>query len=735
MTSSSSSSSKRSLDHDVMRITPLGAGQEVGRSCVLMQFKGKNVLFDAGVHPAYTGMASLPYFDMIDDPEKIDVLLVTHFHLDHCASVPYFTEKTSFKGRIFMTHPTKAVFKLILSDFVKVSNIATEEQLYTEQDLLNCLEKIETINYHQELDVNGIKFWCYNAGHVLGAAMFMVEIDGTRVLYTGDYSRQTDRHLMMAELPNVSPDVLIVESTYGKQVHEPRETRERRFTSSVHNIVGKRRGRCLMPVFALGRAQELLLILDEYWQAHPELHGVPIYYASQLAQRAQAIYQTYIYMMNQHIRDRIAVSNPFEFKHVSYLKSLTDFDDSGPSVVMASPGMLQSGMSRELFERWCPDKRNGLVIPGYVVEGTLAKHVLTEPDHITLMSGLTAPRRITVEYISFSAHADFQQTSDFIDALEPPHIVLVHGHATEMSRLKGALLQKYRGQKIAVYDPRNSQTVELSFQSEKIAKLFGSLAAAPPVDGDKISGIMVQHHFSCRIVAAGELRAHTTLQTSLVEQRLSVPFYQPFVAARRALRRVFAPVDETVRAAERAADDDDDDAGVEADGDDGDDAEAARARRAAKPSGGAVPMLPALRIHDDVFVVRLSDSELRIEWNANPVADMVVDAAVAALVQLDVANAAGAGDADADAAAAAATDDVAQAAAALAEAATRVLSHVYTDVVHDAAQKRITLRAGATAATIDLFDSNVVCEPANETLLHTLRDSWRRIKSSLANNL
>lgn len=707
-----------------MRITPLGAGQEVGRSCVLMQFKGKQVMFDAGVHPAYDGLACLPYFDMIDDPAKIDVLLVTHFHLDHCASVPYFTEKTSFKGRIFMTHPTKAVFKLILSDYVKVSNISTEEQIYTEQDLLNCLEKIEVINYHQEIDVNGIKFWCYNAGHVLGAAMFMVEIDGTRVLYTGDYSRQTDRHLMMAELPTVSPDVLIVESTYGKQVHEPRETRERRFTSSVHNIVGKRRGRCLMPVFALGRAQELLLILDEYWQAHPDLHGVPIYYASQMAQRAQAIYQTYIYMMNQHIRDRVAVHNPFEFKHVSYLKTLADFDDSGPSVVMASPGMLQSGMSRELFERWCPDKRNGLVIPGYVVEGTLAKHVLTEPDHVTLMSGLTAPRRMTVEYISFSAHADFAQTSEFIDALEPPHIVLVHGHATEMGRLKGALLQKYRGQKIAVYDPRNSQTIELTFQSEKIAKIVGSLAAAPPVDGDKISGIMVQHHFSCRIVAAGELRAHTTLQTSLVEQRLTVPFYMPFAAARRALRRVFAPVDETTRAAERADDnaaDDDEGSGAAA---------SAAAGSADDAAADAQQMLPALRIHDDVFVVRLSDSELRIEWNANPVADMVVDAAVAALVQLDVVTAAGKDGPDA---ADDAADGEQSSDAALAETAQRVLAHVYQDVALDAERKRITLRAAATTATLVLADSSVTCEPPNDTLAQALRDTWRRIKDSALN--
>jgi cleavage and polyadenylation specificity factor subunit 3 len=252
---------------------------------------------------------------------------------------------------------------------------------------------------------------------------------------------------------------------------------------------------------------------------------------------------------------------------VSNLKSLADFDDSGPSVVMASPGMLQNGMSRELFERWCPDKRNGLVIPGYVVEGTLAKHVLSEPDHITLMSGLTAPRRMSVEYISFSAHSDFAQTSEFVDALEPPHIVLVHGHATEMNRLKGALLQKYRDKGIKVFDPRNSQTIAITFRSEKIAKTVGSLAASQPADGDLVSGILVRHHFTHRIVAPSDLRAYTQLQTSVVEQRLSVPFYQPFAAARRALRRVFAPVIVTTRAIERRADADEDGVGGEDDDD------------------------------------------------------------------------------------------------------------------------------------------------------------------------
>lgn len=131
---------------DDLIVTPLGAGSEVGRSCVYMSFKGKTVLFDCGIHPAYSGMAALPYFDDID-PSTIDVLLVTHFHLDHAASLPYFLEKTTFRGRVFMTHATKAIYKLLLSDYVKVSKVSVEDMLYDEQDILRSMDKIEVIDF------------------------------------------------------------------------------------------------------------------------------------------------------------------------------------------------------------------------------------------------------------------------------------------------------------------------------------------------------------------------------------------------------------------------------------------------------------------------------------------------------------------------------------------------------------------------------------------------------------
>ena len=116
-----------------------------------------------------------------------------------------------------------------------------------------------------------------------------------------------------------------------------------------------------------------MILIDEFWEAHQELNGIPILYASSLAKKSMVVYQTYSNMMNERIRKQIGVKNPFMFKHISNMRGMDDFDDVGPCVVMASPGMLQSGLSRELFERWCMDKKNGVILPGYSVEGTLAK--------------------------------------------------------------------------------------------------------------------------------------------------------------------------------------------------------------------------------------------------------------------------------------------------------------------------------------------------------------------------
>uniref|UniRef100_A0A671NVW0 Cleavage and polyadenylation specificity factor subunit 3-like n=1 Tax=Sinocyclocheilus anshuiensis TaxID=1608454 RepID=A0A671NVW0_9TELE len=538
-------------ESDQLLIRPLGAGQEVGRSCIILEFKGRKIMVRHG-----------------------------------CI--------TSFKGRTFMTHATKAIYRWLLSDYVKVSNISADDMLYTETDLEESMDKIETINFHEVKEVAGIKFWCYHAGHVLGAAMFMIEIAGVKLLYTGDFSRQEDRHLMAAEIPSVKPDILITESTYGTHIHEKREEREARFCNTVHDIVN-REGRCLIPVFALGRAQELLLILDEYWQNHPELHDIPIYYASSLAKKCMAVYQTYVNAMNDKIRKAINVNNPFVFKHISNLKSMDHFDDIGPSVVMASPGMMQSGLSRELFESWCTDKRNGVIIAGYCVEGTLAKHIMSEPEEITTMSGQKLPLKMSVDYISFSAHTDYQQTSEFIRALKPPHVILVHGEQNEMARLKAALIREYEDNDevhIEVHNPRNTEAVTLNFRGEKLAKVMGSLADKKCVQAQRVSGILVKKNFSYHILAPSDLSNYTDLAMSTVKQTQAIPFTGPFPLLLSQLRHLTGDVEE-IEISEKST----------------------------------------LKVFNSITVVHDQNMVL-LEWFANPLNDMYADAVTTVVLEV-----------------------------------------------------------------------------------------------------
>jgi cleavage and polyadenylation specificity factor subunit 3 len=215
-----------------------------------------------------------------------------------------------------------------ITDPINNDSSSSSDALFTPLEMNMSLSSIIPVSAHQLITpCPGVSFIPYHAGHVLGACMFLIDIAGLKILYTGDYSREEDRHLVKAEVPPVRPDVLIVESTYGVQSLEGRDEKELRFTSLVHSII-RRGGHVLLPTFALGRAQELLLILDEYWKKHPDLHNVPIYYASNLARKCMAVYQTYIHTMNSNIRSRFAKrDNPFVFKCVECCYSLGGFPD------------------------------------------------------------------------------------------------------------------------------------------------------------------------------------------------------------------------------------------------------------------------------------------------------------------------------------------------------------------------------------------------------------------------
>lgn len=244
------------------------------------------------------------------------------------------------------------------------------------------------------------------------------------------------------------------------------------------------------------------------------------------------------------------MSNPFAFKYVSNLRGIDQFEDVGPSVVMASPGMLQSGLSRELFERWCTDKRNACILPGYSVDGTLAKHVLTEPSKITRTDGREIPLRCSVDYITFSAHSDFKQTSQFIDLAKPTNIVLVHGEAKEMGRLRFALDDRYNkgavNKQIHLYTPKNGQIVNLEFRGERIGKAIGVLPKGKPEDGMMVSGVIIRQDFNHTLVKPEDLSKYTSIKISNISQSLVVPLRRSFMTLTREIRRTFDGVQDGI---------------------------------------------------------------------------------------------------------------------------------------------------------------------------------------------
>lgn len=573
-----------------------------------------------------------------------------------------------------MTHPTKAIYKWLIQDSIRVGNTsshAASQPVYTEQDHLNSCPQIEAIDYHTTHTISSIRITPYPAGHVLGAAMFLIEIAGLSILFTGDYSREQDRHLVSAEVPRgVKVDVLITESTYGVSTHVPRLERELALMKSVTNILN-RGGRVLMPVFALGRAQELMLILDEYWGKYSEYQRFPIYYASNLARKCMVVYQTYVGAMNDNIkrlfRERMAEAEaagegggkggPWDFKYVRSLKSLDRFDDVGGCVMLASPGMLQNGVSRELLERWAPSDKNGVIITGYSVEGTMAKSIVQEPDQIqAVMSRNTntirrapgvdgekimIPRRCSVAEYSFAAHVDGQENREFIEEVAAPVVILVHGEQHNMMRLKSKLLSlnanKSEKDKTKVYSPRNCEELRIPFKTDKVAKVVGKLAAIPPPrslpssegpETELIAGVIVQNDFKMSLMDPEDLREYAGLTTSTIacRQRLTLSA-AGLDLIKWALESTFGSIEELPES--------------KANKNTGSDHESSSSQDEMKDVDEEVAHLVAAYMVMGCVTVRYhSNGEVELEWEGNMLNDGIADAVMAVLLSTESSPAA-----------------------------------------------------------------------------------------------
>lgn len=446
-----------------IKVTPLGAGQDVGRSCILVTLNGKNVMLDCGMHMGFQDERKFPDFSYITTKgtltEYIDCVIISHFHLDHSGALPYMSEMVGYNGPIYMTQPTKAIAPILLEDFRRISvERKGESGFFTQQNIKDCMKKVITINLHQTIQVyDELEIKCYYAGHVLGAGMFLIKSGQQSVVYTGDFNMTPDRHLGSAWIDKCRPDLLITESTYATTIRDSKRCRERDFLMKVRDCV-ERGGKVLIPVFALGRAQELCILLETYWE-HMNMK-VPIFFAAGLTEKATNYYKMFITWTNEKIKETFVERNMFDFKHIKPFDR-SYIDNPGSMVVFATPGMLHAGLSLQIFKKWAPSPQNIVIMPGYCVAGTVGAKILSGAKRIEFENKQVVEVNMKVEYMSFSAHADSKGIMDLIYKCEPKNVLLVHGEAIKMKFLKMKIEQEF---KVNCYDPANGETVDIPTQ-------------------------------------------------------------------------------------------------------------------------------------------------------------------------------------------------------------------------------------------------------------------------------
>ncbi|KAI9468166.1 beta-lactamase-like protein [Coemansia mojavensis] len=417
-------------------------------------------MFDCGMHMGYNDERRFPDFNYItttgDFTSRIDAVVITHFHLDHCGALPHFTEQRGYHGPIYMTPPTKAICPILLEDYRKITvERKGETGFFTSQHIKDCMKKVVPLHLHETVWVDDeLELRAYYAGHVLGAAMVYARCGNESVVYTGDYNMTPDRHLGAAWIEKVRPDVLITETTYGTTIRDSKRARERDFLEKVHNCV-LRGGKVLIPCFALGRAQELCILIETYWERMGLT--VPVYFSAGLTEKANRYYKLFINWTNQKIKESFVDRNPFDFKYIKpWNRDYVDLP--GPMVLFATPGMLHIGTSLEVFKKWAPDERNMLIMPGYCVAGTVGAKVLSGMKVVDVDQYTKVNVNIDVQNLSFSAHADAKGIMELIRQASPRNVVLVHGEKSRMSYLKSKVMGEFG---CPCYDPANGELLDI----------------------------------------------------------------------------------------------------------------------------------------------------------------------------------------------------------------------------------------------------------------------------------
>ncbi|MDO5848107.1 MAG: beta-CASP ribonuclease aCPSF1 [Methanobrevibacter sp.] len=459
--------------NDWARVTSMGGFKEVGRSSMLLQTPNSRVLLDCGVNVAANdNKNAFPYLNVPEfSIEDLDAVIISHAHLDHCGFVPYLYHY-GYDGPIYCTTPTRDLMTLLQLDHIDIAHREDNPLPFNRKHVQQAIKNTITLDYGEVTDISpDIRLTLHNAGHILGSAMSHMHIgDGAHnLVYTGDFKYERSRLLEPATTRFPRSETVIMESTYGgrEDVQPSRNSAEKEMMKTIYKTL-KRGGKVLVPVFAVGRAQELMVVLEEYMR-HGMIDEVPIYIDGMIWE-ATAIHTARPEYLSKDLRDQIfhMGRNPFMsemFKKVHNLDQRKDIVESPePAIILSTSGMLTGGNSVEYFKWLSEDERNTLIFVGYQSEGSLGRRVQKGWKEIPLEDdgkNKVFNIKMQVKTINgFSGHSNRHQLMDYVKRLNPrPDLILTcHGDPYKAVDLASSVHRSY---KIDTKTPVNLDSVRI----------------------------------------------------------------------------------------------------------------------------------------------------------------------------------------------------------------------------------------------------------------------------------
>ncbi len=450
-----------------VRISFLGGASQVGRSAILLQTKESRVLLDFGVDLSLppTNKNAYPIIDLPEfDVKELDAVVITHAHLDHIGFVP-FLYKMGYRGPVYLTPPTLDIGTLSLFDYMKIfeSEKESEKKLFSGDDIRNFVKHAITLDYEQTTDIApDIKLTFYNAGHILGSALahFTIGNGILNFLYTGDYKVKPTYLFDGAQVPKLRTNVVLTESTYGDTVHPPREEVEKEFLQFIKKVI-RRKGKVLIPVLGVGRAQEILYLLVKSIKAG-KLDEIPIYLEG-VVWEITAIHTAYPEYLKEEIRNKIIKGeNPFIAEFV-YRASPKDREEivysNKPAIILATSGMLVGGPSVQYFKMMAEDEKNAIVFVSYQGANTLGRRIKEGAKEVEVDGEIIKVKLEVKAFEGFSGHADKEEIRTFLSQIPRLGRVIVnHGERSKVLHLTSYLHKTLR---VETNAPRNMDALAL----------------------------------------------------------------------------------------------------------------------------------------------------------------------------------------------------------------------------------------------------------------------------------